>query len=67
MDGGKEDADVFERVCAWCGEHLGGTVGAEMVTHGICERCAVREVETFQGVPYEERKLDAWVDLGGEG
>ncbi len=36
----KEAADI-ETVCAWCGVHMSGPVGAdrEHTSHGICEKC----------------------------
>ena len=35
---GQED---IETVCAWCGVHMSGPVGAdrEHTSHGICEKC----------------------------
>ena len=35
------EREVIETVCAWCGEHLAGPVGAdaEHRSHGICPKC----------------------------
>jgi len=32
-------AQAIRTVCAWCGEPMGGDPDAELVSHGICERC----------------------------
>lgn len=68
MGNSMEDSDVYEVVCAWCGEFLSGAPGAEMVSHGICDRCVASEVdEIVLGVPHAMALLDDWVDIGGEG
>ena len=41
----RRQAGETETVCAWCGKHMSGPVGAqpERQSHGICPECEARE------------------------
>ena len=39
------EKEGIETICAWCGKHISGPVGAapKRVSHGICPQCLERE------------------------
>lgn len=69
---GPNTPTVLRVECAWCNSHLSGPRDSKQaVSHGACEECVLREVEScdvrLDAVEWAEYGENPWRDLGGEG
>jgi hypothetical protein len=57
-------ADSIKTICGWCGVYLYGPKDAKRVSHGICDRCAVKWREQIRAT--KNPSDGYWIDPDGK-